>query len=206
MVVAWSADFTGSVIDYGSWPDQKTDYYTARDARRTLSREFPGKGLEARIYAGVAALTQKLRERVFVRDDGAEMRIGQCAIDANWGKSTDTVYLFCRQSDWSGIVLPSHGKYVGAASKPWEQYTRRPGELLGNHWMLPSVKGKRAVRHLLIDTNYWKSFIHCATGRGDGRCRLPGELRQQGRRAPHARRAFDRRILRSDARQRARSR
>jgi hypothetical protein len=107
-----------------------------------------------------------------MRDDGVEMHITRCPIDANWGESTDTVYKFCRESDWKGVVIPSHGKYVGASSRPWEQYTRREGELLGNHWMLPSIKGKRAVRHLLFDTNFWKTFVHerLSIGIGDPGC------------------------------------
>ena len=30
----------------------------------------------------------------------------------------------------------------------------------GFNWMIPSVAGKRAIRHVIYDTNYWKSFIH----------------------------------------------
>lgn len=160
MVCAWSNDFTGDVIDYGTWPDQKSEYFTKRDARRTLARALPGKGLEAQLYGGATALAEQLLGKAWIREDGAELRIARCPIDANWGESTDTIYKFCRQSPYAGILIPSHGRYIGAASKPWEQYTRRPGELLGHHWMLPSIKGKRAVRHLLIDANYWKTFVH----------------------------------------------
>jgi phage terminase large subunit GpA-like protein len=159
-VVAWSQDFTGDIVAYGTWPDQKTDYFTKRDARRTLQKVFPGKGQKAQVYAGLEKLTDELLDRPWVRADGAEMRITRCPIDANWGELTDTIYLFCRQTKWASIVIPSHGRGIGAAAKPWEQYTKRPGELLGNHWMLPSIKGKRAVRHLLIDTNHWKTFVH----------------------------------------------
>jgi len=172
MIVAWGQDFSGDVVDYGTWPDQKLDHFTLRDIRRTLKRSFPGKGLEAQIYAGLEALTEQIIGKVYRREDGAEMRITRCPIDANWGESTDVIYQFCRQSKWAGVVIPSHGRYVGASSKPWEQYTKRPGELLGSHWMLPSIKGKRAVRHLLIDTNWWKSFAHqrLAVGMGDPGC------------------------------------
>jgi hypothetical protein len=89
------------------------------------------------------------------------MRIGKLMIDANWGKSTATVNTFCRRSQHAALILPSHGKYVGAASVPWEHYTRREGERIGFHWMLPTLKGKAsATRHVLMDVNFWKSFVH----------------------------------------------
>ena len=81
-------------------------------------------------------------------------------IDANWGQSTDVVYQFCRQSRFAAVLLPSHGKYVGASSIPFSEYTRKKGDRVGHNWRIPSVKGKRAVRHVVYDTNYWKSFIH----------------------------------------------
>ena len=36
------------------------------------------------------------------------------------------------------------------------------------HWRIPNVQGRRQVRHVLIDTNYWKSFCPRPSGGGDG--------------------------------------
>ena len=33
VIAAWEDDFTGYVVDYGSYPDQKRGYFTLRDAR-----------------------------------------------------------------------------------------------------------------------------------------------------------------------------
>jgi hypothetical protein len=57
-------------------------------------------------------------------------------------------------------VLPSHGRFVGASSQPFSEYKAQPGDRVGHNWRIPNVQGKRAVRHLVYDTNYWKSFIH----------------------------------------------
>jgi hypothetical protein len=173
VVCAWSADFTGDVIDYGAYPEQQTPYFTLRDVRRTLQDAKSGAGLEAAIFAGLEVLSDALVKREWIRDgDGAVMRLSRLLIDANWGDSTDIVYKFCRQSQHSALLLPGHGKYVGASSVPWESYRRQQGELLGEHWLFPSVKRKRAVRHVLIDTNYWKSFVHSrlAVAFGDKGC------------------------------------
>ena len=160
VVTAWDDDFTGFVADYGAWPDQGKGYFTLRDTRRTLERAAPRAGMEGAIYAGLEALTDHILGKEWRRDDGAMMRVERCLIDANWGQSTDVVYQFCRQSGYAPILLPSHGKYVGASSIPFSEYTRKKGERVGHNWRIPSVKGKRAVRHVVYDTNYWKSFIH----------------------------------------------
>ncbi|HQL55799.1 MAG TPA: phage terminase large subunit family protein, partial [Phycisphaerae bacterium] len=43
-VCAWQEDFTGYVIDYGTFPDQKRLYFTLRDATATLAATFRGQG------------------------------------------------------------------------------------------------------------------------------------------------------------------
>ncbi|MCH1927866.1 phage terminase large subunit family protein, partial [Shewanella sp. C31] len=90
-------------------------YFTLRDARRTLGLAEPGTGLEGAIYAGLKALTDQCLRRDWKRDDGAVLRIERCLIDANWGHSTDVVYQFCRQSSYASVLIPSHGRFVGAS-------------------------------------------------------------------------------------------
>lgn len=170
--MAWEDDFTGYVIDYGTYPDQRRAYFTLRDVQKTLGRAAPGAGLEGSIYAGLDKLTSDYLSRQWRRDDGAQMRIERCLIDANWGQSTDVVYQFCRQSSHLAIVMPSHGRYVGASSVPFSEYKRKRGDRIGHHWRIPNVAGRRQVRHVLIDTNYWKSFVHArfAVAIGDKGC------------------------------------
>jgi hypothetical protein len=172
VVAAWEDDFTGYVLDYGTFPDQKRAYFTLRDARLTLAAVVASGGLEGSIYAGLERLTADLLGRAWRRDDGADLRIERCLIDANWGSSTDVVYQFCRQSAHAGIVLPSHGRFVGASSQPFSDYKKRPGDRVGFNWRMPNVQGKRAVRHALFDTNFWKSFVHArlAVAMGDRGC------------------------------------
>jgi hypothetical protein len=160
LVAGWEDDFTGYVIDYGTWPDQKQSYFTLRDARRTLMTASPRAGQEGAIYAGLEALTSEYVGCSWRRDDGAEVRIDRCLIDANWGQSSDVVYQFCRQSSFAGSVMPSHGRYVGASSIPFAEYKRKRGDRVGLNWRIPVITGKRSVRHVVFDTNYWKSFAH----------------------------------------------
>ena len=100
-------------------------------------------------------LTENLLGRAWLREDGAEFGIERMLVDANW--QSDVVYQFCREQG-SSILLPSHGKGVGAAATPFSEYKRKPDDRIGKHWRIPNVSGKRAIRHILIDTNFWKSF------------------------------------------------
>ncbi len=172
LVAAWEDDFTGYVIDYGTEPDQKAAYFTLRDVRRTLAAATPRAGVEGAIFAGLERLTEAYLAREWRRDDGAMVRIDRCLIDANWGSSTDVVYQFCRQSSHAGVLTPSHGRYVGASSLPFSEYKRKRGDRVGLNWRIPVVTGKRAVRHVIFDTNYWKSFAHArlAVPMGDPGC------------------------------------
>jgi phage terminase large subunit GpA-like protein len=177
MLCGWEENFTGYVVDYGTWPDQRRPYFTLRDLRATIGRAAPGAGMEGQVYAALEQLAAEQLARMYRREDGAEMRIDRCLIDANWGQSTDVVYQFCRQSSFAGILLPSHGKYVGASSIPFSEYKRKRGDRVGLHWRIPNTIGRRQVRHVLVDTNYWKTFVHArlAVAMGDPGClSLPG--------------------------------
>ena len=163
-VVAWSEDFTGAIIDYGSWPDQHRRQFSLADANPTIQSTFPKAGFEGGLYAALTKLTDDYLGREWEREDGAVLKIERALVDANWGQSTDIVYQFCRQSAHAGVIMPSHGRYVGASSKPMTEYRKQPGDRLGFNWMVPNVAGKRAIRHVIYDTNFWKSFIHTRLG------------------------------------------
>lgn len=172
VVIAWSEDFSGAVVDYGAWPDQHRRQFSLSDANPTIQSTFPKAGFEGGLYAALQALTDDYLAREWEREDGALLKIERAMIDANWGQSTDLIYQFCRQSIYSGVILPAHGRYVGASSKPMTEYKKQQGDKLGFNWMMPSVKGKRAIRHVIFDSNFWKSFIHArlAVPMGDKSC------------------------------------
>lgn len=163
-ICAWSDDFTGAVIDYGSWPDQKRMRFTLQDAEFTIQKACKAGGFEGQLYSAFEQLIKEKMQQVFMREDGAEMHVERIMIDANWGQSTDTVYQYCRQSEFSGIVLPAHGRYIGASSRSMTEYKKKKGERLGFNWFMPAIAGKRAIRHVVFDTNFWKSFVHTRLG------------------------------------------
>lgn len=168
-VCAFSDDFTGSVVDYGTLPDQNRLRFRKREPGKPLAALFPGRQTEGVVYAGLEETCRLLLEREWKRADGNALRIERLLIDANWGECTDVVYQFCRQSQYAANVAPSHGRFYGASMQPMSEYSRKPGDRIGLNWRIPANRGKRATRYVLFDANYWKSFVHArlSTAMGD---------------------------------------
>lgn len=155
-VVGWGHQFRGHVIAYGTYPDQGRPYFTLRDAKRTLSRAH-GANVEAAILAGLEALAADLLEREIAReDDDAVLRIGQLCIDANWAQSQGVIRDFARRSKWGPRVLPTHGRFVGASGQNIGDKAPDRGERIGANWRTSTINRQR---HILFDTNAWKTFI-----------------------------------------------
>jgi hypothetical protein len=60
-----------------------------------------------------------------------------------------------------------------AGSKPMSSYSRRPGETMGHHWYIPSVRQTAEFPHVASDVNYWKTTVHNALFTAAGE---PGSL------------------------------
>ena len=80
----------------------------------------------------------------------------------------------------AAVLVPSRGHRITASEKPISEYDRHRGDKIGHHWWIPSVRRKRSLRHVEVDTNYCKTFVHerLATAMGD-----PGCLSNFGRKA-----------------------
>ena len=172
-VVGWGDNFSGAVIDYGAWPDQRSLHYTLDSARFTLQGMYPNKtGPEGCIYAGLEALVESLVGRAWEKEGGGTISITKVCIDNNYRKYTETVNDYVRRSKWRGLLLPTFGKGITAGQRPWEMYTQQPGELLGFHWRIPSLAKTYMVRSGIIDTNFWKTMVHARlkTDFGDRGC------------------------------------
>ena len=170
-IMAFSDTFSGYVIDYGTYPEQQSRRYTLASLRTKLSDVFPNAGLEGQLYSALNHLLDEQLEKVYLREDGTPMKLNFSMIDANWGESTNIVYQVCRLDKWQGRVMPSHGHFVGASSKPMSEYRKKAGEKLGLEWYIPNANG-RAIRHVVWNTNYWKSFVmaRLAVAMGDNGC------------------------------------
>jgi hypothetical protein len=157
-ICAFRDGFRAHLIDYLTFPDQHRAYFTYRDAKKTLAKATGTTSLPAALQAGLTAITETIIGQKWKREDGAEMAVQLCLIDAGDGDHAETIYEFCRRSRFTAVLLPSKGRGIGAAAMPWEQYKARDGERLGYHWSLARLKNS-PTRLTTIDTNFWKTFV-----------------------------------------------
>jgi hypothetical protein len=157
VVCAFAENFTGHVVDYGVWPKQTSSYFQLRDLRRTLALAHPTvRDLEGLLYVGLESLVASIA-RDWPRDDGTSARLDRIMIDANWGPSTDVVYRFAQDARAMARITPSHGRYVRASSREWLAFRVKPGERGGPGWRMTRGQSRK-IKHLIYNTNHWKSF------------------------------------------------
>lgn len=175
IVCAWRADFTGAIVEYGIFPEQRKAYLRAADADPTLELKYPGGGKEGRWMQAFRDLTEHLFSRSW-KGGSADLRIERLAIDANDGSAFDTVCDFCRASSWPHVT-PWRSRGVGAGDKPFGEYHRNPGDKIGLNWRIPAARGRKSIRAFMADVNFWKTFVkhRLQTRVGDSGClTLPG--------------------------------
>ncbi len=158
-VMAWETNFTGYVVDYGTWPDQRRGYFRLREADRTIQRETGVAGQEAQTYRALETLAAQLLEREWPKQGGAIANVAKCLIDS--GDQTDVVYQFCRNSRFKSIVTPSQGKGIRAKDNPMGMWAKKPQSIWGPlPFWVEQGSAQRPLPHIIFDTNFWKSFVH----------------------------------------------
>lgn len=159
-VVAFKSDFTGYVVDYGTFPEQRRAYFAKDDGGlETLARAFNGKTADGRVREGLCWLLTDLKSRFYEFEDAsnaAGLAIERVGIDAGWKPEIveDSIRI-------AGVrfAYPSKGVAVGAKQKPMRLWPKKEGRVFG--WRLIDEKVKAiSGRQVLVDVNYWKTKVH----------------------------------------------
>lgn len=165
VVIGWnSANYSGFVLDYGSWPEQTAKYFTLRGIEKTLGKMYPRKGLEGRLRAGLFDLITHLSSKAYQTNgdaavqDSHSLRVQMIGIDASWGPSTKVVQNVAMEHPKAAWLMPFFGRGLGPTDRPMAEWTEKRGERKGHHWIVRATAG--GGRHCLGDVNYWKSFVH----------------------------------------------
>ena len=161
-VCAWEPDFTGQIIQYGTYPEQPSRFFRQADPPRPLSREFPGESKDGVIQAGIERLVGVLLAHQFEKNAGGTtsiMQIENLLIDSGY---KPTLIYNVRRKLGSPIIQASRGLPLRATNKPISSYIKKPGWKIGDDWYIPNVAGTRDFPHVCCDVNAWKTFIHRA--------------------------------------------
>lgn len=161
-VIAWEEGFSGYIIDYGTFPEQGRIYFTKADATKTIANVTHVPNFEGQIYKALELTCDKLLGKDYERGDGGRVKVEKCLIDANYGDSTNTVYQFCLQSQYAAILLPIHGRGIGASGRPMSAWPKNPGERHDPNgaWIITQNAKRREVKYALLDVNAVKSFVY----------------------------------------------
>lgn len=160
VVVAWTPDFTGYVIDYGAFPDQKTRDASKKKLRQSLSQKFKSlKNPEARWRQGLSDLCDEVLGRSWTDCEGREHAIAAAFVDVADGDSAIAIRSWVRTSKWNKVVRPSMGQGLRPADTPYGERKKEADELArGLNWIEKRDKKIRGGSITWIDVNWWKTF------------------------------------------------
>lgn len=169
-VCAWTMDFSGAVIDYGTLPEQGESYFALRDAKRTLKQIAPpeAKSKQAAILAGLVNLGSSLLARKYMRPDKTTMQVGCLLIDAGYMPKIVDQALTQIALVRPHVAFASRGHAIKAAGRPMTEWKYKPGDRRGHYF---GVFRRDQFRHRVfdMDVNQWKSRLR------DGIAAAPGD-------------------------------
>ncbi len=167
-VCAWQEDFTGFVIDYGTFPEQRRSFFTLASATRTLGRAFSDRGSDGPIHAGLVQLVSAYLDRNFKQGDGLA-KIDRMPVDMGYKAP---IVAHVKHKVGGAVMWLSKGVGIKADRKPLSSYSRHCGKTHGHFWYVPNVSKTAEFLHVVVDVNYWKMFVYAglATAAGDHGC------------------------------------
>jgi hypothetical protein len=147
MVCAWERDFSGVIVDYGTWPDQGRPIFYKSDLVRRISQEKPGASWEEAFAHAHNELERELVQRfpeldLILKDwsDGGQKPRIESQVSASANRSR---------------IRPSKGFAPRPGRKPvhlWgDQHRDRQ---TGAYWL---EKRSEGIHHVQYDVNIWKS-------------------------------------------------
>ena len=161
-IVAWADDFTGYIVDYGTYPKQtRRVFKKGETGLATMCRGDQRK--DGLIQAGLVSLIKELlaiRWDVEGDRDGAEhVAIAKLLIDTGYKPQIveNAIRLAVGRST---VVVPAKGKSIRASMVPMCDWKQKAGERFGNHWMESTPSGR--LRTITVDVNFWKCQVHDA--------------------------------------------
>lgn len=143
-------DFSGSVVSYGTWPSQPTDYFAHSKVKRKLSDVYAGTTVELAIRNGLVDLLKAITQ--------FGMPISCGLIDA--GYKPEIVAEAIRLAEAKN-VYSSRGIGIGPTEKPMTEYDtsarrvfRAGPDPRKPRWYFPREQFGRVH----FDANFWKDF------------------------------------------------
>jgi hypothetical protein len=162
LTVAWKDDLGGVIIDYGTFPKQPIDYWNTQSPPIPLDGINKELSFGPLVYAGLESIfTSVLQLKYSIDESEQHTSTQKVMIDANWSLSADAVYSFTKEYERFNIFHPCHGRGITASQLPMSEWIKKHGEKKSDYnWTERlSTNVKNRGRHIIYDSNYWKSII-----------------------------------------------
>lgn len=147
MVCAWAPNFTGYVVDYGTWPDQQKPIFYKEHLPISIAHMLPGTSWESRFVHA----HNELEAELFGKYPGIDLLLK----DWSDGEHKPLIEGQLRTSKHSKICRPSKGFAVKPGKKPVHLYGDKRDRHTFSEWVERRPKGELA--HVQLNANVWKS-------------------------------------------------
>ena len=161
-VAAIQNDFTGYVIDYGTWPEQPNPYFNLRTAKNTLSKHYGEEDTERAIELGVEDLVHRLLNHQWQTQNGDHVGVACGLVDVGY-KDEEVRNALRRLLPASKVVLCALGRASSARRKPFTESDTSPKVCVRAgpdpkrpRWVMPTKFRDGEIYRVHSDTNYWK--------------------------------------------------
>ena len=178
-VIGFAADFTGYIVDYGTWPPQPGNMFSLDEVEkggRRLSLAYPGRSVKATIMAGLEEFVTAALAKEWQTASGTRSRVSRLFVDASkWPDVSAAVKHKCG----GATMVLYKGIGLKAGARPLSQYKHKPPPERwprndkDPHWYEPCTSGTSDFPYVFSDVNYWKARVHEAFMASPG---APGSL------------------------------
>lgn len=157
VVCAWAGDFSGWIVDYGTWPDQGRQQFYKNHLQATLEQRLPGKSWEEAFTHAHNELEAQLLGNDWPAEDGIPRQVDLLLKDWSDGDHKPRIAAQINASKHKAKIRPSKGH----APKPGRKAVHLWGDArrdrqTGTHWV---ERRTETPKHVQYDTNRWKAFI-----------------------------------------------
>src|SRR5262249_10285161 len=136
VIIAFTSDFTGYVIDYGVWPEQGARDVSKRRLKKKISEVYKDfKNKEARIRQALSDLCEKILKPDYLDAENRPHSIGMCFIDCADGDASIPLRSWIATSKYRRILRSAIGLGLKAADTPIGERDKKKEELRrGLNW------------------------------------------------------------------------
>ena len=162
-VAATAQDFTCDVIDYGTWPEQQSSWFTLSNAKTTLPKKYKGQPTDKAIEMGVADCILLIMDSYWSYADGTACSVSTGLVDAGY-KPTQVANAIRRLR--FPRVYTCRGIGSGPTEKPMTEYDVSPKHAFragpdprSPRWFFPRKERDGEIMRANFDANFWKDVV-----------------------------------------------